>query len=71
MYIDSDDEDEKVEDNARYNKDLNTSERRYTFAQRLRDALRRETSSYSASTESSYAVGISVSGSGVEDHNIK
>lgn len=64
---DSDEEDPR----DRYNKDLETSELRHTFAQRLRDALRRETSSYSGSTESSYAVGISVTGSSVEDNNIK
>lgn len=58
----------------RYSIDLETPERRFTFAQRLKDALRRETtfsSLVSTSEESSYAVGISVAGSGLEDGDIK
>lgn len=51
--------------------DLETPEKRYSFAQRLRDALRREKSDYTSSSESSYAVGISVAGSGLGDHEIK
>lgn len=54
--------------NRRYNADLQTAERRNSFAQRLRDALRREENT---SSESNYAVGISVTGSKVEDQNIK
>lgn len=58
--------------NRRYSMELDTPERRNTFAQRLRDALRRETSSFTSSTdESSYAVGISVAGSGLCDGDIK
>ncbi|KAJ8985511.1 hypothetical protein NQ317_015055 [Molorchus minor] len=57
----------------RYSIDLETAERRHTFAQRLKDALRQELSNStdSSSSESSYAVGISVTGSGVADHDIK
>ncbi|XP_076246440.1 uncharacterized protein LOC143186630 isoform X2 [Calliopsis andreniformis] len=61
----------------RYSSQLDTPERRGTFAQRLRDALKREstatgaTSSNTSSGESSYAVGISVSGSHVYDQDIK
>lgn len=64
--------------NKRYNTQLDTPERRGTFAQRLKDALKREstatggiTSSNTSSGESSYAVGISVSGSHVGDQDIK
>lgn len=58
----------------RYSTQLDTPERRGTFAQRLKEALRREssaTSSSNESSESSYAVGISVAGSRVTDTNIK
>lgn len=55
--------------NRQYNVDFETAERRLSFAQRLRDALKRE--SENSSSESNYAVGISVSGSKVEDANIK
>ncbi|XP_014471645.1 PREDICTED: uncharacterized protein LOC106742842 isoform X2 [Dinoponera quadriceps] len=61
----------------RYSAQLDTPERRGTFAQRLKDALKREstatgaTSSNTSSGESSYAVGISVSGSHVCDQDIK
>ncbi|XP_012218074.1 uncharacterized protein [Linepithema humile] len=60
-----------------YSAQLDTPERRGTFAQRLKDALKREstatgaTSSNTSSGESSYAVGISVSGSHVGDQDIK
>ncbi|RLU21970.1 hypothetical protein DMN91_006349 [Ooceraea biroi] len=52
------------------------SERRETFAQRLKDALKRESTatgmtSDTSSGESSYAVGISISGSHVGDQDIK
>lgn len=60
--------------NRRYSMELDTPERRHTFAQRLRDALRRETNSLHSSDstdESSYAVGISVAGSGLCDGDIK
>lgn len=55
---------------------MDSPERKGTFAQRLKDALKREssatcTSSNNSSTESSYAVGISVTGSHVGDQNIK
>lgn len=58
---------------ARYDKDLDTAERRHTFAQRLRDALRHQSkdSSVSSEEESSYVVGISVTGAEVDDRDIK
>lgn len=64
--------DDDADYNRRYSMELDTPERRNTFAQRLRDALRRETNSHSISTdESSYAVGISVAGSSLCDGDIK
>ncbi|XP_063224061.1 uncharacterized protein LOC134531936 [Bacillus rossius redtenbacheri] len=54
----------------RYSAQLDTPERRSTFAARLRDALCHEAQS-SSSTDSSYAVGISVAGSGLTDGDIK
>lgn len=45
---------------------------RNSFAQKLKEALKREiTSTVSTSDESSYAVGISVTGSGLHDQDIK
>ncbi|KYB27721.1 hypothetical protein TcasGA2_TC032986 [Tribolium castaneum] len=68
--LDDGSEDENF--HKRYSIDLETPERRHTFAQRLRDALRREVSdTFSSSSESSYAVGISVAGSDVQDKQIK
>jgi hypothetical protein len=58
------------EDVRRYSAQLDTPERRSTFAERLRDALCRETQSTST-TDSSYAVGISVAGSGLADGDIR
>ncbi|KZC05097.1 Poly(ADP-ribose) glycohydrolase [Dufourea novaeangliae] len=75
--IEEDPEDEEQKLSRRYSGQLDTPERRGTFAQRLRDALKREstatcaTSSNTSSGESSYAVGISVSGSHVYDQDIK
>ncbi|XP_019867161.2 uncharacterized protein LOC109596122 isoform X2 [Aethina tumida] len=69
-----DDESEDENYHKRYSIDLETPERRMTFAQRLKDALRRETSPpslSSSSEESSYAVGISIAGSGLADRDIK
>ncbi|XP_077293936.1 uncharacterized protein LOC143916623 isoform X2 [Arctopsyche grandis] len=57
-----------------YSLELNTAERRASFAQRLKDALRREMENSltdSMSTDSSYAVGISVTGSGLQDPDIR
>lgn len=57
-----------------YSLELNTAERRASFAQRLKDALRREMENSltdSMSTDSSYAVGISVAGSGLQDPDIR
>lgn len=71
----SEEEEQKV--TKRYSAQLDTPEKRGTFAQRLKDALKREstatvvTSSNTSSGESSYAVGISVSGSHVGDQDIK
>lgn len=55
----------------RYSRDLESPERRFSFAERLKDALRRETSGVSSSSDSSYAVGINVAGSEVGDQDIK
>ncbi|XP_072935833.1 uncharacterized protein [Epargyreus clarus] len=62
-----------------YSKELSTEERRLSFADRLRDALRREAEqSCTTSTtgdwstdSSSYAVGISISGAGLNDNDIR
>uniref|UniRef100_A0A6P7FKF7 poly(ADP-ribose) glycohydrolase n=1 Tax=Diabrotica virgifera virgifera TaxID=50390 RepID=A0A6P7FKF7_DIAVI len=69
--VDDGDEDENF--HKRYSIDLETPERRNVFAQRLRDALRKEitTSTPSTSEESSYAVGISVMGSNLLDRDIR
>ncbi|XP_056636959.1 uncharacterized protein LOC130901183 isoform X2 [Diorhabda carinulata] len=69
--VDDGSEDENF--HKRYSIDLETSERRNLFAQRLRDALRKEvsTSTPSTSEESSYAVGISVTGSNLHDGDIR
>ncbi|KAK9299292.1 hypothetical protein QLX08_007647 [Tetragonisca angustula] len=75
--IDEDLEEEEQKLSKRYSGQLDTPERRGTFAQRLRDALKRETTATGAASlntsfgESSYAVGISVSGSHVCDQDIK
>ncbi|KAK0180251.1 hypothetical protein PV327_005916 [Microctonus hyperodae] len=68
-----DEEDQKL--TRRYSNQLDTPERRGTFAQRLKEALNREStatrSTDDSSGESSYAVGISVTGSHVGDQDIK
>ncbi|XP_076662626.1 uncharacterized protein LOC143365911 isoform X4 [Halictus rubicundus] len=76
--IEEDPEEEEHRLSKRYSSQLDTPERRGTFAQRLREALKREStatggaaSSNTSSGESSYAVGISVSGSHVYDQDIK
>ncbi|KAL0128351.1 hypothetical protein PUN28_003560 [Cardiocondyla obscurior] len=75
--IDEEPEEEEQKVTKRYSAQLDTPERRGNFAQRLKDALKREstatgvTSSNTSSGESSYAVGISVSGSHVGDQDIK
>ncbi|XP_043480627.1 uncharacterized protein LOC122510220 isoform X2 [Leptopilina heterotoma] len=73
--IDEDAEDDEQKLFKRFTQ-MDSSERKGTFAQRLKEALKREssatcTSSNNSSTESSYAVGISVTGSHVGDQNIK
>ncbi|XP_021705098.1 uncharacterized protein LOC5569294 isoform X1 [Aedes aegypti] len=70
---DSFDEDDEDGLRARkYSTELDTPERRFTFAQRLREALQ-DSNLPSGSTEedSSYAVGISVSGSQTKDQDIR
>ncbi|XP_062565861.1 uncharacterized protein LOC134228095 isoform X2 [Armigeres subalbatus] len=70
---DSFDEDDEDGLRARkYSTELDTPERRFTFAQRLREALK-DSNLPSGSTEedSSYAVGISVSGSQTKDQDIR
>ncbi|OXU28965.1 hypothetical protein TSAR_015795 [Trichomalopsis sarcophagae] len=70
-------EEEDQKQSRRYSAQLDTPERRGTFAQRLIDALKREssatgtTSTTDSTSESSYAVGISIAGSQVADQNIK
>ncbi|XP_031787311.1 uncharacterized protein LOC100122895 isoform X4 [Nasonia vitripennis] len=70
-------EEEDQKQSRRYSAQLDTPERRGTFAQRLKDALKREssatgtTSTTDSTSESSYAVGISIAGSQVADQNIK
>ncbi|XP_043667791.1 uncharacterized protein LOC122628947 isoform X1 [Vespula pensylvanica] len=70
-----DEEEQKL--TRRYSSQLDTPERRGTFAQRLKEALKRESTATGASTsntssgESSYAVGISIAGSHVCDQDIK
>jgi poly(ADP-ribose) glycohydrolase len=54
----------------RYSKELDTPERRNTFAQKLKDALKSE-SGYTDSTDDSYACGINVVGSHTDDQEIK
>ncbi|XP_026323757.1 uncharacterized protein LOC113233028 isoform X2 [Hyposmocoma kahamanoa] len=63
-----------------YSKELSTEERRISFADRLREALRREAeNSCTTSTttgdwstdSSSYAVGVSISGAGINDNDIR
>ncbi|XP_024937385.1 uncharacterized protein LOC107264243 isoform X2 [Cephus cinctus] len=74
--IDEEPDEEEQKLNRRYSTQLDTPERRGTFAQRLKDALKREstatgTTSSNSSGESSYAVGISIAGSHVDDQEIK
>lgn len=60
------------EDGARrYSAELDSPQRRTAFAERLRDALRREALSSSHSEDSSYAVGITVAGTGLSDEDIR
>ncbi|XP_041762845.1 uncharacterized protein LOC121588685 isoform X1 [Anopheles merus] len=68
--------DEDDEDGLRahaYTSELDTPERRYEFAQKLRAALEQDrTNGLSGSTDdSSYAVGISVAGSQIRDQDIR
>lgn len=55
----------------RYSAELDSPQRRSAFADRLRDALQREALSSQASEDSSYAVGISVAGTGLSDEDIR
>lgn len=54
----NDEEDEKQE-----NVDLQSTGKRYTLAEKLRDALQHSDTQYTESTDDSYAVDISISGS--------
>ncbi|XP_046669036.1 uncharacterized protein LOC124359929 isoform X2 [Homalodisca vitripennis] len=68
--LEEEEEEEGEEKPARnYSEQLDTPERRCTFAQRLREALDRAQSS--ESSESSYAVGISITGSSTADNDIR
>ncbi|XP_052121802.1 uncharacterized protein LOC113212013 isoform X1 [Frankliniella occidentalis] len=55
----------------RYSAEMDSPQRRSAFAERLREALRREAQSSSESDESSYAVGITVAGTGLADEDIR
>ncbi|XP_055607530.1 uncharacterized protein LOC129755186 isoform X2 [Uranotaenia lowii] len=69
---DSFDEDDEDGLRARkYSNDLDTPERRFTFAQRLREALQDNKLPSASTEEGSYAVGISVTGSQPKDQNIR
>lgn len=63
------DEGEEEGAERKYSQELECPERRCTFAQRLREALNRAQSS--ESSESSYAVGISVAGASTADNDIR
>ncbi|CAH0558173.1 unnamed protein product [Brassicogethes aeneus] len=69
--LDDGSEDENY--HKRYSIDLETPERRSSFAQRLKDALKHEISPSlsSSSDDSSYAVGINITGAGVTDKDIR
>lgn len=70
---DEEDDDDISEDEGydkRYSKELDTPERRNTFAQKLKDALQ-SSSICTESTDESYAVGISVAGSNTGDQDIR
>nr|CAI5833228.1 unnamed protein product [Callosobruchus analis] len=70
----TDDSEEERNYHKRYSIELDTDERRNNFAQRLKEALKKEMSSsteVSSSTEESYAVGITVAGSELQDRNIR
>lgn len=49
---------------------MDTLEKRFTFAEKLRAALK-QSDNYTASTDSSYAVDISISGSKTEEDGIR
>lgn len=66
-FPDSDNEDFS----KKYCKELDTLEKRCTFAEKLRAALRQSDTYSSASTDSSYAVDISISGSMTEEDGIR
>ena len=53
----------------KYAKELDTPEKRFTFAEKLRAALHPD--NYTNSTDSSYAVDISISGSQTGDEGIR
>lgn len=67
--LDSETEDAPEESARRYSCQLDTLERRNTFAERLKEALYNTRTT--DSSESSYAVGISVAGSGLDEDEIR
>ncbi|XP_037036217.1 uncharacterized protein LOC119074301 isoform X2 [Bradysia coprophila] len=67
--FDNDSDDDEVYA-KKYSKELNTPEKRNTFAQKLRAALK-QSDNYTDSTDSSYAVDISISGSKAGDDGIR
>uniref|UniRef100_A0A8D8LVQ9 poly(ADP-ribose) glycohydrolase n=1 Tax=Cacopsylla melanoneura TaxID=428564 RepID=A0A8D8LVQ9_9HEMI len=68
--LDSESEELAEENARRYSGQLDTLERRNTFAERLKEALY-NTRRTTESSESSYAVGISVAGSGLDENDIR
>ncbi|GAB0099238.1 Poly(ADP-ribose) glycohydrolase [Sergentomyia squamirostris] len=66
----SDDDEDDEQFARKYTNDLDTPERRFSFAQRLREALQ-QSESYTESTEDSYACGISVGDSKNCDNAIR
>lgn len=67
LHLDSDDDEVYAK---KYSKELNTPEKRNTFAQKLRAALK-QSDNYTESTDSSYAVDISISGSKAGEDGIR
>ncbi|KAI5714589.1 hypothetical protein M8J77_002142 [Diaphorina citri] len=67
--LDSETEELAEESARRYSGQLDTPERRNTFAERLKEALYNTRTT--ESSESSYAVGISVAGSGLDEDEIR
>lgn len=68
LFSDSDDDEVYAK---KYSKELNTPEKRNTFAQKLRAALKQSDNYTESTDDSSYAVDISISGSKAGDDGIR